>query len=227
MSRNNDNNTAPRVSRAVPSKNLNIGLIIKHELANIRKKVGKGIFIRYNDERAPGNNWYLEAYLDESLDLAQNLLLQAEKKYLQASQPRPQPRTRPKKASKAPAAPTHQNQFSTLADIDQKKQAKKQVKNQFEENFPSLDGPAPQPAPRTGAPVWVKDSPKPKIISKKTPSVDTTPRILLKPKTQPIKISKIRPIAGDWETAEPTPLTTAVPDAWDDGDWYDQIPGAH
>lgn len=211
MSHNNaPTNTTHRISRVVPSKDLNIGLIIKHDLANIRKKVGNGIYIRYNDQRAPPKHWYLEAYLEESLDQAQNLLLQADNKYIKASQPR----SRTKKPRDTPT-PTHQNQFTAL---DTQKDTEKLEKKDFEQNFPSLSGPVPQP---TAAPsVWV-NPPKPKKIYKKTPSVDSTPRILPKPKALPIpKISHIKII-------KPHDLEDC-PDAWDnDDDWYDQIPGAH
>lgn len=235
MSHNNVNtqtNTtqrAPRISRVVPSNNSFIGLIIKHDLTNIRKKVGKGIFIRYNDERAPGKQWYLEAYLKESLDSAQNLLRLAEKKYLLASQPR-----QPKKAKAPTEAPTHQNQFSALAAMDAKKEAQKelkrrqiQAKNQkqqeFEQNFPSLAGPAPQPA----APVWVKDPPQPQPQPPKKATPQKPQLKVLGSKLQvPGPNPKLpEPDLDDWEHTEP-PQIVIVPDAWDN-DWYDQIPGAH
>jgi len=219
--RNNNNNT--RIHRVVPSSGQFIGLVIKHDLADIRKKVSKGIFIRYNDERAPGHQWYLEAWIEESLDLAQKLLKQAEQKYLNASKPRPQARP---KAS----VPTHQNQFSALEKVDSQKQAKKQRKQaqkqkekKFDQDFPSLAPSAVAPAP---TPVWVRNTPKPVQEPQPQPQPKTQ-MVILGPKR---KVVKPEPEVDDWETEAPAvlevPASAPVIDWWG-GDCYNRVSGAY
>jgi len=236
MNANNRNNNttgaSERIHRVVPSSvpsndkfRFVTGSVIKHDLADIRKKAKGGIFVRYNDERAAGHQWYLEAYLEGSLDLAQKLLKQAEQKYLNATKPRPQARRT--------AVPTHQNQFSALEKVDAKKQAKKQRKQaqknkeeKFDKDFPSLAPSAVAPAP---TPVWVRNTPKPA-------TQEPQPQLKPQPKTQMVvlgptrKVVKPEPEVDDWETEAPAllevPASAPVNDWWG-GDFYNRGSGAY
>lgn len=143
MNNNNNNNTNNRVSTTFTANTKVVGLVIKHDLQNIRSKVKRGIFIRFADQRANQDEWYLEAYNQDTLDHATALIKRAEHHYST-------PRT-PRKLQQQPKPIIHNNPFDHLDHIQQQKLHKKTIKKTFKEEFPSL---SPSYTSPPSTPTW-------------------------------------------------------------------------